>query len=56
MRSKGKYWEVPVEYYPALAQGVVVLSRSKHKQEAAEFLDYVKSKEAADLLKKYGFK
>ena len=56
MRSKGKYWEVPVEYYPVLAQGVVVLSRSKHKQEAAEFLEYVKSKEAADLLKKYGFK
>ena len=56
MRSKGKYWEVPDEYYPALAQAVVVLSRSKHKQEAAEFLQYVKSKEAADLLKKYGFK
>jgi molybdate transport system substrate-binding protein len=56
MPSKGKYWEVPVEYYPALAQAVVVLSRSKHKQEAAEFLEYIKSKEAAELLKKYGFK
>ena len=56
MRDIGKYWEVPAEYYPPLAQGVVVLSRSKHKKEAAELLEYIKSKEAADLFGKYGFK
>jgi molybdate transport system substrate-binding protein len=56
MRGKGKYWEVPAEYYPALAQAVVVLSRSKHKKEAAEFLEYIKTKEAAESLEKYGFK
>ena len=55
MRAKGKYWEVPVEFYPALAQGAVVLSRSQHKKEAAEFLEYAKSKEAAELLRKNGF-
>jgi molybdate transport system substrate-binding protein len=26
MRGKGKYWEVPADAYPVLAQGVVVLS------------------------------
>ena len=56
MHDAGKYWEVPAEDYPPLAQGAIVLSRSKHKKEAAEFLEYVKSKEAADLLKRYGFK
>ena len=56
MRGIGKYWEVPAEAYPLLAQGVVVLSRSTHKKEATEFLEYIKTKEAADLLKKYGFK
>ena len=56
MRDIGKYWEVPAEYYPPLAQGVVVLSRSKHKREAAEFLEYIKGKKAADLFGKYGFK
>jgi molybdate transport system substrate-binding protein len=56
MRSQGKYWEVPAEDYPPLAQAVVVLSRSKHKKEAAEFLDYIKKKEAAALLENYGFK
>jgi molybdate transport system substrate-binding protein len=55
MRGKGKYWEVPVDAYPPLAQGVIVLSRSPHKKEAAEFLEYIKTKEAADLLRKYGF-
>lgn len=55
MRGKGKYWEVPADFYPPLAQGVVVLSHSQHKKEAAEFLAYIKTKETAELLRKYGF-
>jgi molybdate transport system substrate-binding protein len=55
MKGKGKYWEVPAEAYPQLAQGVVVLSHSEHKKEAAEFLEYFKTKETGDLLRKYGF-
>ena len=55
MGSKGKYWEVPADFYPPLAQGAVVLSHSQYKKEAAEFLEYVKTKEAAEVLKEYGF-
>jgi molybdate transport system substrate-binding protein len=55
MKGKGKYWEVPVDAYPPLAQGAVVLSHSEHKKEAAEFLEYIKTKESADVLRKYGF-
>jgi molybdate transport system substrate-binding protein len=55
MRAKGKYWEVPLDFYPPLAQGVILLSHSQHKKEAEEFLEYVKTKEAAGLLRKYGF-
>jgi molybdate transport system substrate-binding protein len=55
MRGKGKYWEVPADFYPPLAQGVVVLSHSQNKKEAAEFLEYIKTKEAAELLQKFGF-
>ena len=55
MGGKGKYWEVPADFYPALAQGVVVLSHSQHKKEAAQFLEYIKTKEAAEVLRKYGF-
>lgn len=55
MRSKGKYWEVPAEDYPPLAQGMVVLTHSQHTKEAAEFENYIKSKEAAEILKGFGF-
>jgi molybdate transport system substrate-binding protein len=55
MRGKGKYWDVPAEFYPPLAQGAVVLSHSQHKKEAADFLQYIKMKEASELLRKYGF-
>jgi molybdate transport system substrate-binding protein len=55
MRDKGKYWRVPADYYPPLAQGVVVLAHSSHKKEAADFLNYMKSDEAKEALRKYGF-
>ena len=55
MRGKGKYWVVPAEAYPALAQGVVVIAGSQHKKEAGEFVEYVKSKESEGVLRKYGF-
>ncbi|HLZ40050.1 MAG TPA: molybdate ABC transporter substrate-binding protein [Candidatus Sulfotelmatobacter sp.] len=55
VQSKGKYWEVPPGDYPPLDQGVVVLARSQYKTEAAAFVAYLKTKEAADMLHKYGF-
>jgi molybdate transport system substrate-binding protein len=55
MQEKGKYWVVPSEDYPPLAQGVVILSHSQHKREAAELLAYIKTKEISQLLRKYGF-
>ena len=54
MREKGKYWEVPAEAYPALAQGVVVLAHSPHKKEAAEFVQYIKAA-GQGIFQKYGF-
>lgn len=55
MQGKGKYWEVPADFYPALAQGVVAITPSQHKKEATDFLEYVKTKEIGQLLQKYGF-
>jgi len=55
MRGKGRYWEVPVDLYPPLAQGAIVLSHSQHKKEGAQFLEYIRTKEVAALLRKYGF-
>jgi len=55
MQGKGKYWEVPADYYAPLAQGVVVISRSPHTKEAAQFLEYIKTQEAKEILQKFGF-
>jgi len=55
MQGKGKYWEVPEVAHPPLAQGVVVLTDTRHRKEAAAFLEYIKTKEVAELLRKYGF-
>ncbi len=55
MQGKGKFWIVPADAYPALQQGVVTVSRSQHKKEAAAFVAMIKTKDAGDLLKKYGF-
>jgi molybdate transport system substrate-binding protein len=55
MQGKGKYWEIPVEAYPPLDQGVVILSHSQHKKEAAAFVEYIKSKQAIDTFRSYGF-
>jgi molybdate transport system substrate-binding protein len=55
MRGKGKFWEVPADAYPEIQQGVVLISHSPHKKEAAAFEEYIKTKEAADVLKRYGF-
>jgi molybdate transport system substrate-binding protein len=55
MQGKGKYWVVPAEAHPALDQGVVLISHSPHQKDAEAFLRFVKTEEAADLLRRYGF-
>ena len=55
MKDKGHYWIVPVDAYPTLNQAAVVLSKSKQQDAARKFLDFVRSPEAATLLKSYGF-
>ena len=55
MQGKGKFWQIPAEAYPALEQGVVVMAHSPQKKQASAFVEYVKTKEAADVLKKFGF-
>ena len=55
MKTKGQYWIVPLDSYPTLNQAAVVLSRSKQKDAARKFLEFVQGPEATSLLKDYGF-
>ncbi len=55
MKDKGHYWTVPLDAYPTLNQAAVVLSRSKQKDAARKFLDFLRGPEGTSLLKNYGF-
>jgi molybdate transport system substrate-binding protein len=55
MQGKGKYWTVAADAYPPLDQGLVLISHSPHRQDAAAFLEYVKTEEVAAVLRRYGF-
>jgi len=55
MKSKGRYWTVPLDAYPTLNQAAVVLSHSKQKEAARKFLEFVRSPEVTSLLQSYGF-
>jgi molybdate transport system substrate-binding protein len=59
MQGKGKYWIVPADAHPPLEQGVVLISRSPHQhqhlEDARAFLGFVRTEEAAGVLRRYGF-
>ena len=55
MKDKGRYAEIPASDYPPIEQACVILSSSKNKDTAKQFLAFVKTPEATAILKKYGF-
>jgi molybdate transport system substrate-binding protein len=55
MQGKGKYWVVPAEAHPPLDQGTILISHSPNAPDAAEFLRFMKTQEAAEILRRYGF-
>lgn len=55
MKDKGRYFEVPAGDYPPIKQACVILSSSKNKETAKQFLSFIKTPVAADTLKRYGF-
>lgn len=55
VKDKGKFWIVPANDYSPLEQGVVLLTQSQQKREANQFLGFVRTKEVAEILRRYGF-
>ena len=55
MQSKGKYFVIPQEDYPALEQAAVILSNAKRKEAAKLFVEFLKAPESVALFKRYGF-
>lgn len=55
MKDRGRYAEVPASEYPPIEQACVVLTSSKNKETARQFLLFVKTAAVADILRNYGF-
>jgi molybdate transport system substrate-binding protein len=55
MKDSGRYAEIPAGEYPPIEQACVILSSSKNKETAQQFLSFVKTPAVGDLLRSYGF-
>jgi molybdate transport system substrate-binding protein len=55
MKTRGRYWLVPLDAYPTLNQAAVIVSASKQKDAAKQFLEFVRSQQITSLLETYGF-
>ncbi len=55
MKGQGRYFEIPADDYPPIAQACVVLKSSKNQEAAQQFVAFVKTAAIRDLLKSYGF-
>jgi molybdate transport system substrate-binding protein len=55
MKDRGRYAEIPADEYPPIEQACVILSSSKNKEAAKQFLSYIKTTAVGEVLKSYGF-
>ena len=55
VRPLGRYWIVPADSYPALGQGAVIVSKSKNKALATQFLKYLAGSESQAIFRQFGF-
>jgi len=55
LKAKGNYWEVPLDAYPRLEQGGVILSWARNPRQTKEFKDFVLSEAGKQILRRYGF-
>ena len=55
MKDKGRYIEIPADDYAPIEQACVVLSSSKNKAAAEQFLAFIKTSTVAEALRRYGF-
>lgn len=55
MRDAGRHWEIPLDAYPQMEQGGMILKWTKDADAARAFRDFVLGKHGRDVLKRYGF-
>jgi molybdate transport system substrate-binding protein len=55
MRDKGRYWAVPLDAYPPLRQGGVILARTGAREATRLLKDFIAGPEGRAILARYGF-
>ncbi|MAZ86376.1 MAG: molybdate ABC transporter substrate-binding protein [Cellvibrionaceae bacterium] len=55
LAARESAWLVPVDYYAAIKQDAVLLRRGKHNKLALEFLAFMQSAPALEIIRKYGY-
>lgn len=55
VRDQGRYWEVPLDSYPRMEQGGVILKWAKDAEAARTFRAFLTSAEGRSIFKRYGF-
>jgi molybdate transport system substrate-binding protein len=56
MRDKGRYWPVPLDAYPRLEQGGVILTWAGDKEATQALRSFIMSEGGRAILPKYGFR
>jgi molybdate transport system substrate-binding protein len=55
MKDAGRYWEIPLDAYPKMEQGGIILSWTKEPIAARVFRDFILGQHGREVLKRYGF-
>jgi molybdate transport system substrate-binding protein len=55
MKAAGQHWEVPLDSYPPLEQGAVLLKNGTNPEGAKAFLAYVQGAKGRAIMRRYGF-
>jgi molybdate transport system substrate-binding protein len=58
MQAGGKYWQIPLESYPRMDQGGIILKQARkagHLEAARAFMDSLRSNQGRAVLERYGF-
>ena len=55
MKDKGVWVEIDERLYSPIAQGFIIINKTKHLKETENITQFIQSKSAQDILNKYGY-
>jgi molybdate transport system substrate-binding protein len=55
VQSRGKYFEIPLDSYPRMDQGGVILKRARDRQAAERFRAFILSPQCRTIFRQFGF-